>query len=126
MGISCDCDGDYDWWFEPADDFSAMPRRTRRCRCASCKKLLDAGAVTLALKCTRQPRDYIEEEIYGGEVPLATKYLCERCGEILLNLLAAGLCVSIGGNLENDLREYWKKTGFDPAKYQKAVEVSHA
>lgn len=124
MSISCYCDDDADtFWYMP-EDFSVMPNRSRRRRCQSCKKLIDAGAVVLELPHFRQPRCDFEEEFYGDEVPLAPMYMCERCGEILMNLHAAGLCVCLDGNLENDLREYWEMTGFDPAKYQKAVEVA--
>lgn len=117
MGISCDCD-DADSFFEIPEDFSLMPPRSRRCRCASCKKLIDSGAVVLELRSYRSPRCDFEENFYGNEVPLAPKYLCERCGEILLNLHAAGLCVTLDGNLEGDLRAYWDMTDFDPTKYQ--------
>lgn len=114
----CGCDYDGDTFRDTADDFSRMPKRSRRCRCASCKKMLNEGDTVLALRCFRQPRCDIEERLYVDEVPLATKYLCERCGEILMNLESAGNCVLLDGNLEGDLRQYWDMTDFDPAKYQ--------
>lgn len=118
MGISCDCDYDYDDFWEMPEDFSLMPKRSRRRRCTSCKKLIDAGTIVSALRHFRRPRCDFEEEFYGDEVPLAPLYLCERCGEILMNLHATGLCVTLDGNLEDDLRTYWEMTGFDPNKYQ--------
>lgn len=118
MAISCYCGDDFDFYFSIPDDFSLMPKFARRRRCASCKKLIDAEAVVLKLDSSRQPRCDFEENFYGDEVPLAPKFLCERCGEILMNLHAAGLCVTLDDNLENDLRKYWDMTGFDPQKYQ--------
>ena len=72
----------------------------------------------LELYSFRLPRCDFEENFYGDEVPLAPKFLCERCGEILMNLNDAGLCVTLDHSLEDDLREYWEITGFDPQKYQ--------
>ena len=52
--------------------------------------------------------DTIEERIYGegGEVPLATWYLCDRCAGLYESLDGLGFCDLIGQNLVNVCREY--------------------
>jgi predicted RNA-binding Zn-ribbon protein involved in translation (DUF1610 family) len=108
--ISCSCNDDYEWWYQPPDDFSTFDS-TRRKRCVSCNDLIDIGTDCIKLECFRDPHNDIEERIWGSEVQLANKYLCEKCGEIFLNLGSLGYCVSVD-NLQEDLAEYWELTGF--------------
>ena len=117
--LSCTCDdyGDFDYYFEYPEWFSTMPERKRRTRCHSCRTLLNPGDTVAEFLRYRFSDNEVDERIYGSEVPLASVYYCERCGEIFFNLEATGMCVIIGGNIRDALEQYWDMTGFDPARY---------
>lgn len=117
MSISCGCDYDGDYFTDPSQDFNTMPRLKRRKRCMSCGVLLNPGDDVLQFENWRYPRNDIEESICGDKVLLADTFLCEECGEIYMNLDAAGMCIIIDGDLHDDLRTYWEMTDFDPDKY---------
>jgi len=86
MGLSCSCDDDYfDWYYKCPDDFEIMQGK-RRSRCLSCRNLIDIGSVCVIFSCYRNATHDIEQKIYGDEVPIANRYLCEKCGEIFFNL----------------------------------------
>jgi hypothetical protein len=55
----------------------------------------------------------IEAKIKGDQVKIVPLWMCEQCGEIFLNLTAAGYCVNIGPMTEA-LAEYHGITGFKP------------
>lgn len=115
MTLSCFCDGDYDSWYRDAPgDFIKFEGYQRRKRCISCGKFIDHGTDCLRFDMYRIPHNDIEEDIYGDEVPLAPKFMCESCGEIFLNLSSLGYCLDIGHHVKEDLREYWELTGFEP------------
>ena len=122
--LSCDCycGGDYEWWYLPPDDFSQLETKRRR-RCKSCKELISIGANCMAFECYTYPRSDIEERIYGDEVPMANRYICEKCGEIYLNLTSLGYCYYLGDNLADYLKEYWELTGFLPHPTKSAPVV---
>lgn len=113
MTLSCSCGdpGNYDWLYYPGNDFSTLQTKRRR-RCCSCKNALSPGDTVLVFDRVRSPAYEIEERIYGDEVPLATWYMCEPCGEIYLNLEDAGFCLNIEDNMRDNLREYHELTGF--------------
>ena len=56
----------------------------------------------------RSPVWEIEERIYGdgGEVWLATWYLCDRCAGLYESLTSLGFCNILGDNLIEACREY--------------------
>lgn len=114
--LSCACDDyNHDWYYYPPEDFTKF-EASRRKRCISCGVLINHKSACLEFSCWRTPYSYIEENIYGDEVPLANKYMCETCGEIFLNLESIGYCITLGGNMKEDLRDYWDLTGFSPKK----------
>lgn len=117
MSLSCECpewDGDpYSWCYFHPEDFEVMPGK-RRSRCSSCGELIDIGAPCLIFQRMRSPRTDIEERIHGDEVWLASKYFCEKCGEIYLNLSAVGYCFGPTDNMTDAIKEYWELTGFTP------------
>ena len=115
MSISCSCDLEGDWLWEESKDFSLMPKLKRRKRCYSCKKFLNEGDTVLEIF-------RIGWGKYGEERECASIFMCEDCGEILLNLSAAGLCVYLDGDLHKDLEAYHEMTGFDAEKYKEAGE----
>jgi hypothetical protein len=107
MPLSCYCNDDGDWWHISADDFSALD--TKRCRkCASCRERIPVGATVLKMDCYRQPSDSIgiEERIYGDEVPMTPKYLCERCGDLYLSLTELGYCLNLGEDMRELVLDY--------------------
>jgi predicted RNA-binding Zn-ribbon protein involved in translation (DUF1610 family) len=103
-----DSDGDYGWWYDIPDDYSVLAtKRARRC---SCGKPLKVGDKVMAHHCYRPANGDVEERIYGDEVPLATRYLCEECGDQAMNLRELGYCVSPTDKVMNLLREYVQMT----------------
>ena len=112
--LSCSCGWDYETWFIPDDDFKTLQTKRRR-RCWSCDEFIEIGIECLKCERFRNCGSDVEERIYGDEVPLATKYLCEKWGEIYLNLSALGYCLGIGkGAMQEAIEEYWELTGFKP------------
>lgn len=120
--LSCDCgyddDGLFDWFYTAPNNFEPL-RTIRRRRCKSCNKFIDLGELCLAFHRNREPNCDIEEAIYGEgpDVPLATWYLCETCGEIYLNLADLGFCMEVDDDMRvcmsDYLRDYnptWKPT----------------
>ena len=118
MGLSCECgvdEGEWEWWYEISNDADFEPLDTKkRKRCASCNTLIDVKSDCLRFEKFRYPKDEIEERLYGNEIRLADQYLCRACGEIYLNLDAAGYCYQLGEDLREQLKEYWEITGFRP------------
>lgn len=119
MGLSCSCGDYYEWFYSFSSnlDFSNITNRVYRPRCQSCKRKINLNELCLCFDCYRDSKTDIEESIYGDEVPLADKYLCEQCGEIFLNLESLGYCLSLGEDLRETLREYHELTGFKPEAY---------
>lgn len=117
MGLSCVCNndldvGDFAWVYYDPRDFT-ITKTGRRKRCCSCEELINTCSPALEFERCRAPRHPIEESIYGDEVDIASWWMCEKCGEIFLNLTSVGFCVNI---IENDmqslLKEYHKLSGF--------------
>ena len=116
--ISCVCDFECEergQWYGEADDFFKPLNTKTRKRCLSCGELINIGSESLKINRCHPPWTDIELNIYGDEVPLAPKYMCEKCGEIYLNLTALGYCVSFG-NMHDALEEYHDITGWKPIK----------
>ena len=109
--LSCDCGYEFDWYYQCIEAFVPL-QGERRKRCSSCKELINIGSLCLGFYRERSSRHIVEERIYGDMVPLAPYYLCEKCGEIFLNLKAAGYCMDIEKNMNEYLKEYWELTGF--------------
>lgn len=115
--LSCGFDSDCVDWYWRCDNEDVSPLDTKKPRkCASCGAVIPVGANCLPLERWRDPRGVYEEERFCDGVPLAPYFFCPDCAEIYLNLSATGLCVEMG-NMHDALREYWRMTGFDPAKY---------
>lgn len=117
MGLSCSCpdwDGDPGTWaYYPPNDFTAL-RASRRKRCISCKSLIDIGGDCLKFSRIRAPSTDIEERIMGEEIPMSPHYMCEKCGEIYLNLTDIGYCLDAYSDMNEAMAEYHEITGFEP------------
>lgn len=122
MPLSCGCDNEY----EPGtkvvyygEDFEPL-QASRRKRCQSCNALIDIGALAVQFQRFKVPDSEIEVNIYGedGEIPLAPHYVCEKCGEIYLNLLDLGFeCITPYENMRDLLKEY--QDTYNPPKLSK-------
>jgi hypothetical protein len=115
MSLSCSCpewEGEGEFYIPP-DDFSIF-NRNRSKKCASCKSRIAKDMCCLEIKRFRGPITEIEAKIFGedGEINLASKFLCESCGEIFLNLEAAGFCVEPTAHMHELLEEYHELSGF--------------
>ena len=121
MGLSCSCQ---EWEgegvaYEPPKDFSKLETSKRK-RCSSCNKLIDVNSLVLSFGRFRAPESDVEINIFGddGEIRLANHYLCEKCGEIYLNIESLGYCVDPDENMNDLLKVYHEISGF-----KKAVNV---
>ncbi len=125
MGISCSCDNNPDnaAWFYSIDYTKSHILTVKRSRkCVSCKMHLALGDVVHPIKRYRSPRHYIEEKIYGEEVPLATWYLCPTCFYIYRALDKVNACVDIGtDNLQDCLEEF--NRDYAPSGFKLKVET---
>ena len=112
MSLSCDCgwgDGDYDWYFWPADDYEELSTKRRR-RCRSCGELIALGALCLRFTRTREPRTEVELRMYAENdfeaIALADWYHCEACADQWFNLTELGFCMQPDDDMRENLREY--------------------
>ena len=109
MSLSCYC-GESDWYYLPPEDFVIL-ETTRRKRCCSCKELINIGSEVIRLERWRNPVTDIEERIEGTEVYMAPVFLCEKCGEQFLNLVAYGYCINPMDNMFELLAEHRERKG---------------
>lgn len=120
MGLNCSCiewDGEPGTWlFYPADDFIKLDSKRRK-RCSSCGEFIEINSDCLVFPRDRAPYTDVEQRIMGDEIPMAPLHMCERCGEIWLNLQAAGFCLTPADDMRDALEKYQHMTGFDPKKY---------
>lgn len=116
MSLFCDAGGhDADgadwWWYEPNDEAPLATKRSRKC--CSCGKKIAVGETARKIRRFRHPSErcnYIEESIYGDEVPLADWYLCEPCGDLADSLAELGFCYTLGDDsLAKQIDEYRRK-----------------
>jgi hypothetical protein len=70
----------------------------------------------------RYPKDEIEVRIHGddlAEIPMASWYMCEGCGELFMCFNALGYCIDIDcDNMDELLKQYQNMTGFECEKYR--------
>lgn len=113
MSLTCDRDadyGDYSWYYDVPNDFTRLDTKRGR-RCCSCNAPIKVGDTVLKHYCWRPPENDIEERIYGDEVPKATRYMCEDCGDLAMNLRGAGYCAPPGDDMRGLVKEYAEMTG---------------
>lgn len=111
MSLTCnfdDGDGDYAWCYTQPDDFTTLTTKRSR-KCCSCGGHIAVGEQVLRYYCNRPPANDIEMRIYGDDaeaVPLATKYMCESCGDLALNLKELGYCTPPDEDMRELVKEY--------------------
>lgn len=110
MPLTCGCD-DYPEpgtviWYDP-EDYTTLQTKCRQ-RCCSCGDVIEIGAIVGVTRRYKVPETEIECRIYGedGEIPRASKYMCEECTDLLLSLREVGFCVYAGENQKKLLKEY--------------------
>ena len=119
MSLSCECYGDdADWYYAPQEVAPLSTKRSRKC--CSCKERIAVGDDAMAFTRWRTPNyDSVAERIYGegGEEPLATWFMCDRCAGLYESLSGLGFC----DLLEQDMRELCKEY----AEMQRSAGVFH-
>lgn len=106
MSISCSCDSDdAEWYYTPKEDFSILQTKRSR-KCCSCGSKLSVGSEVLHFVRWKSPETYVEERIYGDEVPLASWYMCETCGGLYMAVQDLGMCCDISENIAGQIKEY--------------------
>jgi hypothetical protein len=112
--LTCSCD-DWDdeaeWYYgEPKPVAPLTTKRSRRC--CSCKDHIAVGDDCAEIRRWRPVHDHnsseIEIRIYGegGEAPIASWYLCDRCAGLFESLDGLGFCDLIGQDLREVAKEY--------------------
>lgn len=111
--LSCSCLYDeYDgWYYYPPNDFNIFSRKRRK-RCCSCGEFINIDAPCVEFARARPPISDIEERIWGDEVGLASRFMCEWCGEMYFNFESLGYCIILGDSMKELLKDYWDITGF--------------
>ncbi len=113
MGLACDCDTDWypdpgDWkWYGSTGEYVPLPFK-RRVRCCTCNELIDVGALALAHQRFQVPKTDVQIAIYGedGEMPIPSRWMCERCGDLFLSLEELGYCVNPADDMRDLAEEY--------------------
>ena len=111
MPLSCYCGDEYDWYFFPDDDYSRLATRRGR-KCESCGERISVDDLVLRCVCRGVPNDDVSERIHGhpegstSGVPLADRFMCERCADLYLSLAELGYCVNLGEDMRELVREY--------------------
>lgn len=117
MSLTCEheSDGDADWFYTQPEDFSILSIKRSR-RCCSCGERIAVGSLVLKFYCNRPPKNEIEERIYGDDyeaVPMPTRYMCEPCGDLALNLKELGYCTPPGDDMRETVKEYSELVKFE-------------
>lgn len=122
MTISCGCN-DSDGG-EPGqigayapDDYSVYEGR-RRTRCCSCGRTVSPGDTVARFDRFKVPKHEIEKRIYGedGEVPLASKYHCERCADLWFSIQDYGYCADYEQDMRTAAKEVAAAERINPGK----------
>jgi hypothetical protein len=104
MSVACDCSTDGDWYYYGPSDFQVLDTKRSR-KCYSCGERIAVGDECASFPRYRPARDdfsrasYIEQTIYGDEVPVATWYACETCAGVYFSITELGYCVMIGDGM---------------------------
>jgi hypothetical protein len=118
MSLFCDSGYDHDgadwWWYQPSDEAPLATKRSRKC--CSCGEKVGVGDTARKVqrfRPTSERCNYIEESIYGDEVPLADWYLCETCGDLADSLSELGFCYHLGDgeSLKQQIADYRRDEG---------------
>ena len=110
MSLTCECGDDFEWYYEGYVIGSLATKRSRKCK--SCGEKIAVGDECMSFRRYRIVSDYMDPEVVvriygdGGEQPLPTWHLCDRCGGLYESLDSLGFCGLLGQNLIALCREY--------------------
>ena len=115
-GLSCGC-AEFDpepgvvYWYPPNGEGYVELDTKRGRRCCSCSRLVRPGELVVPFGRAMVPDHDVEVSIYGedGEVPRATAYLCERCGDIYWSLAELGYCVPVWDTPMDECLEQYRE-----------------
>jgi len=118
MGLTCENENyeEHAWFYRQPTDFTVLSTKRGR-NCCSCLRFITVRQPVLAFTCKRPSRSEFEFKFYGYKeeaVPMATRYMCEKCGDLALNLNELGYCTPPGEDMRQLVKEY--------AEMQKPVE----
>ena len=106
------------WYFKPDNRLEPFPNMWRRKRCCSCKRLLNAGDLTLRFRRFRYPNSDIELKIFHQderhEIVLAPWFMCRSCASAfhaIEDSLPWRQSVNIACSMEQARAEYQKRYG---------------
>lgn len=109
MSISCNIESDdAAWWWSTNRKLIPYGQSISK-RCCSCKELIKPQQHYLPIQRWRNPKNEIEERIYGDDIPLAHWFVCEACAPILVKFLDMDVHINLGvDTLHNLLQEFEK------------------
>lgn len=108
MSMSCSCDYEGgDWYYYKPADYSILETKRAR-RCCSCGERIVRGDTVVKFRRARQPKTEIEDRIWGegSDIPLASWFMCEACGDQFFNLTELGFCITLPDSMTKLVKEY--------------------
>ncbi|MFK5949541.1 MAG: hypothetical protein QM500_12315 [Methylococcales bacterium] len=113
MGLMCECDSDWypepgEWiWTSVPSKYAPLPFKKSK-RCCSCNELVSVGALAVEHPRARIPDTDIEVRIYGddGEIPIASEWMCESCGDLFFSLSELGYCMNPREDMRDLVKQY--------------------
>jgi len=103
--FSCDCSGDFAWFYSRTKDAPVPLATTYSRKCCSCGCRIKPGDLAECVPRWRPPSSHVDESIHGDEVPLSPWYLCPYCAGLGNLLDKYGVCVCLGNDFESQLVE---------------------
>jgi predicted RNA-binding Zn-ribbon protein involved in translation (DUF1610 family) len=139
MPLTCSCDFD-DHEFEPGDwyymgDSGDFVESDIKIECKSCEETININDLCVTFSRFRYPKDEQEAKskgYYDLEVAMEQEatiktdnhYICEKCGEIYLNLSSVGFeCIAPSENMPKLLKQY--QHDYKPPKLTRAIAPGH-
>ena len=109
----CDCDVDWDpdpgdwYWYGEARDYAPLPFKRSK-TCCSCNEKIKPGELSVEHRKRKVPEHEVEYNIYGedGEIPIASDWMCESCGDLWFSITELGYCMSPRDDMRELVKEY--------------------
>lgn len=107
--LSCSCNYEPEpgetIWYGP-EDYTYLDTKTNR-KC-SCGKIIEKGDLCSKIRRFKVPETKYESNRFGwdGEIPRASKYLCEECTDLYFSLQELGFCEMPWENQKDLVKEY--------------------
>jgi len=104
---ACNCSDECAWYYYHNDPEPVQ--RNRATRCISCKTKIKPGDMAAHFFRFRHPKTEIEEKIFGegGEIPMATWFMCQDCYTIFKAFDKLDVCIDLGNdNVHDCLAEF--------------------